>query len=199
MHPIPVLTITDTLAVEPQEVVLFRGEATDWRFVLQAGVRAVPIVAMEPDGQLGRTMPGCWTGNGIGPFSESGLDEAFGLSVGFWRLGFCAYVFDPEIGASRCEDLCFVAGVVIGHDAGDGDAKALIVGEGGLEESDGAAGLLVGQDLGESAADTLAISRESKRAWRSRGTSRSILPVSVMTFLCTYPFRLLPTPPSPTR
>jgi len=34
-----------------------------------------------------------------------------------------------------------------GHDAGDGDAEALVVGDGGVEEGDGACGLLVDEHL----------------------------------------------------
>ena len=43
----------------------------------------------------------------------------------------------------------FVAGAVVGHDAGDRHAEASVIGDGGLEEGDRALCLLVRHDEGE--------------------------------------------------
>jgi hypothetical protein len=39
------------LVVEPQQVVLGEAEAADWDFIIDAGMRAMPIVGMQPVGQ----------------------------------------------------------------------------------------------------------------------------------------------------
>ena len=39
-------------AVESQQVVLWQTEFADWDFIIDAGVRPVPIVAVQPDRQL---------------------------------------------------------------------------------------------------------------------------------------------------
>ena len=58
-------------------------------------------------------------------------------------------MFEAESLTGVFEGEGFVAGSVVGHDPLDGDAEAFVVGDGGLEEGDGADGFLVGQDLGE--------------------------------------------------
>jgi hypothetical protein len=77
------------------------------------------------------------------------LDEAFSLAVGFGRIGLGANVFDDEVAASVTEGEGLVATAIVGHDAGDGDAKAFVVSHGCFEERNGTIGLLVGLDLGE--------------------------------------------------
>lgn len=109
----------------------------------------MPIVHMGPFWQVGLALLGRPTGAGIGPFSEGGLDEPFGLAVGFGRVGLGADVLDAQVPASVTEGVGFVTTAVVGHDAGDGDAEAFIVSHGGLEEGNGTLGLLVGLDLGE--------------------------------------------------
>ena len=86
---------------------------------------------------------------GVSPFSERGLDEALGLAIGFRRVGLGADVLDAQLLASIAKGESFVAAAVVGHDAGDGDAEALIMSHSRLEKGNGAIGLLVGLDLGE--------------------------------------------------
>ena len=100
-------------------------------------------------GELLGSMSGVLVGFGIGPFAQGGLDEAFGLSVGPWCVGFGADVLDGESFAGIAPGEGPVAGTVVGHDAFDGDAEALVVSDGGLEEGRGADGLFVGLDLGD--------------------------------------------------
>ena len=47
----PVFT-GNALGVEPQQVVPGLAQATDWRLEVYAAVRAMPIVSVQPDGQL---------------------------------------------------------------------------------------------------------------------------------------------------
>ena len=58
-------------------------------------------------------------------------------------------MLEAELAAGVAEGLGAIAGAVVGHHARDGDAEAGVVGDGGLEEGDGALLLLVGQDLAE--------------------------------------------------
>ncbi len=74
----------------------------------------------------------------VGPFAQGGLDEAFGLSIGPWCVGFGADVLDAKGFAGIAPGEGPVAGAVVGHDAFDGDAEALVVLDGGLEEGCGA-------------------------------------------------------------
>ena len=50
---------------------------------------AMPIVAMQPVWQFGRSLVRVLIGASIGPFAKCGLDEALGLAVGLRsvRLG----------------------------------------------------------------------------------------------------------------
>jgi hypothetical protein len=88
-------------------------------------------------------------GLGISPFPEGGLDEALGLAIGFGCVGLGADVLDAELAAGVAEGEGFVTTAVVGHDAGDGNPQAGVVGHSRLEERNGAIRLLVGLDLGE--------------------------------------------------
>src|ERR1019366_538053 len=83
------------------------------------------------------------------PFTQGRLDEALGLAVGLWGVGFGADMLEAHGLAGVAEGSGSIAGTVVGHDAGYGDGEAFVVGEGGLQEGDGAFFLLVGQDLAE--------------------------------------------------
>jgi len=56
----------------------------------------------------------------------------------FWGVGLGTDVFEPVIAAGVAEVARPVAGAVVGHDADDLDAEALVVGQGRLQEGDGA-------------------------------------------------------------
>ena len=62
---------------------------------------SVPIVHVGPFGQVGFTLLGGGVGAGIGPFPEGGLDEPFGLAIGFGRVGFGSDVFQFQ-GLAGC-------------------------------------------------------------------------------------------------
>src|SRR5258708_3075640 len=109
----------------------------------------MPVVSMQPEGQLIGASLRVWVSLGVGPFSEGSLDEALGLAVGLWRIGFGADVPEPAIAAGVAEVECPVARAVVGHHPGNADAQALVVGQGCLQEGDGALFLLVGHDLAE--------------------------------------------------
>lgn len=106
----------------------------------------MPIVSMQPDRQLGGAIVGVRIGQGVGPFPESGLDEALGLAVGPGRIGPCPDMPEPERATGFGESLCAIAGAIVRHEAGDGDAEAGIVGQGCHKEGDCALFAFVGQD-----------------------------------------------------
>src|SRR5215207_5495159 len=104
---------------------------------------------MEPGLELEGSLVGGVVGPGIGLLSERGLDEALGLAVGLGRVGLGSDVLELEPFAGAREGEGFVAGAVVGHDAGDRYAEAVVIGDGGLEEGDRALRLLVRHDHGE--------------------------------------------------
>src|SRR6266403_1105326 len=107
-------------------------------------MRPVPIVPMQPNGQVLGAASGCRIGDGVSPFPERGLNEALGLAVGFGRVWFCADVLEAEIAAGLGESFRSVAGAVVGHDPRDDDAEAFVVSDSRLEKGDGALLALVG-------------------------------------------------------
>src|SRR5260370_17927622 len=86
-------------------------------------------------------------GSGISPFSQCGLDEAFGFAVGLRGVRLNPDVLDSELFAGAGEGFGEVAATIVSHDAFDGNAEAPEVGDGGHQERDGAFLLLVGEDL----------------------------------------------------
>src|SRR6476620_177378 len=105
----------------------------------------MPVISVEPDGQLFGSAIGGWVSLGVGPLAERGLDEAFGLAVGPWGVGPGPDVPKAEAVTNVAEGRRAVAGAVVGHHPRKGDAKAGVVGDSGREEGNGAPLLLVGQ------------------------------------------------------
>ena len=87
--------------MEPQQVVLIQGEAADGRLGFYSAMGTMPVVAMEPCGQLGGALVWAVIGLGVSPFPQGRLDEALGLAVGLGRVGLGADVVQAELGASR--------------------------------------------------------------------------------------------------
>jgi Na+/H+ antiporter NhaA len=57
------------LAVEPQQVVLGQAESADRRLGVQATMRAMPVVALQPAWQPGGALVGILVSAAIGPFA----------------------------------------------------------------------------------------------------------------------------------
>jgi len=55
---------------------------------------AMPVIAVKPNGQFGGALLGCVVGSCVGPLAQAGLNEALGLSVGLWRVGFGSQMLD---------------------------------------------------------------------------------------------------------
>ena len=85
----------------------------------------------------------------IGPLSQGGLDEAFGLAVGLWSVGPGEAMFEAESGNGSAHGVGAVAGAIVGVEALDADAEFFEEGQSGVKEGDGALGGFVGEKLSE--------------------------------------------------
>ena len=97
-------------------------KAADWRFVGKASMGPMLVVPGEPSAEVSVAAIGAAMGDGVGPFAQQGLDEAFGLAIGARRIGPCADVAQAEPAAGFGEEAGDVARAVVGHDALDLDA-----------------------------------------------------------------------------
>src|SRR5258706_7399724 len=77
----------------------------------------MPIVSVQPLGQMSGSFVRCQVGPSVGPFAQRGLDEALGLAIGFWRVGFGAQVLDFEQAQCLGVTTGSEADAVVGHDA----------------------------------------------------------------------------------
>src|SRR5580700_12210383 len=87
--------------------------------------------------------------SGIGPFAQSGLDEAFRFAVGLWRVRASAAVFEAHLETSLTKQVGAIAAAVIGEQSADDDAVASEEVNRIPEEGDGGVGFLIGEDAGE--------------------------------------------------
>jgi len=80
---------------------------------------AVVVVEVEVAGQeigaLGRGVEG----EGVGPFAQECLDEAFGFAVGAWAVGASPGVAEAELATGGRECVRGVAAAVVGEQALD--------------------------------------------------------------------------------
>ena len=98
-------------------------------------------------------MSGALLGAGVGasvsPFSQSGLDEAFGLAVGARRVRAGKAMADAETMASIAEEPRAIARAVVGQQTTNVDAEGAVVSDRSMEESHGGVAAFIGQDLRE--------------------------------------------------
>ena len=94
------------LAVELQDVVLGKGDSTDWEFCFDTAMGAMPIVVVKPDGQFGGALIGCVVGSRVGPLAQARLDQALGLSVGLGRVGFPVGLRRANLGGAKWASPC---------------------------------------------------------------------------------------------
>src|SRR5262249_42885252 len=104
---------------------------------------------MEPIAQLVGSLARMLVGLSVGPFPEAGLDEALGLTVGFWRVWFGSDVLEAEAFAGSAEGEGVVARSVVGHHPFDLDAETCIVSDRGGQKGRGASLPFIGHHLGE--------------------------------------------------
>jgi hypothetical protein len=143
----PVVYPKPELAVEPQHVVTGKADPADWRFGSDTAMRAMPVVAVKPEGEFGGAVFGRLVGSGVSPLAQAGLDEALGLSVGLWRVRFGSQMLDFEPAQGLGVAAGSKARAIVGHDALDLDAEASKEAQGVEEKMQAGASLLIGQDF----------------------------------------------------
>ena len=121
----------------------------DGRLVVQAGVRAVPVVVMEPEGQVSGALGGVEVGASVGSFAEQALYDALGLAVGSRRVRSGTDGLEVEPPTEPGEGPGGVAGAVIGHDPLEGDAERGEVAQRDEEGPTGALSALAREDGGD--------------------------------------------------
>ena len=137
------------LAVESQEVVPFKTGAADRWSMVEATMRAVPVVVVKPRKKLVVALLGVLIGPGISPFAESSLDESFGFTVGARGIRAGEVMTQAEFNHGGMKSVGAIAVTIIGEQAADGNAQTGIIGDRSAQEGDSGSCREVGQDLGE--------------------------------------------------
>ena len=72
---------------------------------MQGGVRSVEIVVMEVAWEEGSAVVTGIIRAGVSPLSGDGLDEAFGLAIGLWAIGFGEEMLEAQLLAGLGKEL----------------------------------------------------------------------------------------------
>ena len=88
------------------------------------------VVAVKQTGKLVGAMGRGIEGRSISPLTQRRLDKAFRFSVGLGRIGSGADMLDPELATGPGKGQRMEAGTVVGHDALEMHAEALVVNNG---------------------------------------------------------------------
>ena len=124
-----------------------RLDAADGCCTFYSCMRSMPIIPMKEGWEFGLPLLGRFEGGGVGPLAKRGLDEALSLAVRLRGVGSGAQMLDVAFAAGCGECLGSIARSIVGHDAGDGDAEALEIGDGIAQSRDGAGFLLIWHDV----------------------------------------------------
>ena len=107
----------------------------------------MPIVVVDEAREEVGAQRGVLVGFGIGPLPEGSLDEALGFAVGLRAVRASADVSDAKGTEIGGKEFGLIAGAVVAHEALSFNAQRGKVGQGSLEEDDGALGAFIGHDL----------------------------------------------------
>lgn len=117
---------------------------------MQGRMRAVEIVIVEVEWEAGGAVVAGVVGASVGPLASDGLDEAFGLAIGLWSVGFGEEMLEAELLAGGGKEFGAVGGAAIGEDLLDVDAMSLVEVEGLVERGQDAGSFLIGKEGGKS-------------------------------------------------
>src|SRR6267378_569569 len=106
------------------------------------------VVVVKPAHQVLGALGAAAIEPAVGPLAQHGLDEAFGLAVGLWRVGACTLVMQPCAAARLTKPVRSIAGAVICEQVLDGDALSSEPGTGATHEGRASRAPFIGQDLG---------------------------------------------------
>ena len=85
----------------------------------------------------------------VSPLAQSGLNEALGLAVGPWALGFGQALLEAESVDGGAHEMAAITGAVVAVEPLRGDAVTSKEGQRGVQEADGTGGGLIGPELSE--------------------------------------------------
>ena len=78
-------------------------------------MRSVEVVVVGPGSESEVALRGVGPVRGVGPFAQSGLDEAFGFAIGLRRVRTSAAVLESHVQTSVAELVRAIAAAVIGE------------------------------------------------------------------------------------
>jgi hypothetical protein len=84
----------------------------------------MPIILVRPNRQLGGSLIRGLIRSCVGPFAQRRLNEAFGFSVGFRRIGFGSQVLDLQSSTGPREGKGSISRPIVGHDARRSEGKS---------------------------------------------------------------------------
>ena len=90
---------------------------------MDALVRAMPVVVMDPGVESVRALAGVLIGEAVSPFAQGGLDEALGLTVGLGPVGSGELVLQAQLLASLGKVLGAEGRPVVGEQAANAHAQ----------------------------------------------------------------------------
>src|SRR5882724_7886816 len=141
--------IPPALNVVCQEVVAIETRTGDGWFLVEGGVRAMPVVLMDPGSEMAESLGGVLIETSVSPLADGGLDETLGLAVGARGVDASADVAELKIAASVSEAMRVEARAIVGHNAADADVELGEVSDGLAKESTGGSRFFVGHHGGE--------------------------------------------------
>ena len=117
-------TCRSGLTVESQEVVPIKTGAADRRSMIETTMRAMPVVVVKPRLKLGISFNRVEVSASINPFSERGLNETFGLTVGAWSVGTSEAMASFKLDNGVAKGMGTITVTIIGEQATGGNAQA---------------------------------------------------------------------------
>lgn len=121
-------------------------QSTDRRQIAKTSMRTVPVVLVKPWEEVQPTLLGSLVGAGIGPFPQSGLNEALGLAISPWCVGPCTTMSQTQAAAESPEGARQVSRAIVGQHLPEPDAQPGVVPHRTQERVASAAGGFVGMD-----------------------------------------------------
>lgn len=103
------------LAVESQEVVPIKAGAADRRSMVEATMRAVPVVVVKPGKKMFLTLLRVLIQAGISPFAQGGLNEAFGFAIGARGIGTSEVMTQTKFNHNSVKSVGTVTVTVVGE------------------------------------------------------------------------------------
>src|SRR5262245_32704323 len=120
------------------------AQSLDRRLLVEGAMGSVVIVVTEEGLERLCSLPRAGVGSSVGPLSENGLHEAFGLAVRAGRVGARPEVTEASLMADRSEGVAAVPRAVVGEQALDADPVTSEEGQSVLEEERAALARLIG-------------------------------------------------------